>query len=79
MNLSEGEVDMFSTADWSAIGMINFLSGLGEFLANSTLSHPNVQNLLLHETHFDAVVVEVFWTEALYGETTFYDCTTNVL
>lgn len=59
---------MFQTKDWSAIKMINFLSSMGEFLANSTLSHPNVQNLMKYEKNFDAVVVEVFWTEALYGE-----------
>lgn len=48
--------------------MINFLTDVGEFLANSTLSHPNVRNLMKHETNFGAVVVEVFWVEALYGE-----------
>lgn len=48
--------------------MINVLSGLGEFLSNSTLSHPNVQNLMKNEKHFDAVIVEVFWVEALYGK-----------
>lgn len=59
---------MFQTEDWSAIQMINFLSNIGEIFTNSTLSHPNVQNLLKHENEFDAVVVEVFWAEALYGK-----------
>lgn len=58
---------MFSTEDWTAVQMIHFLSEIGEVLVNSTLSHPNVQQLLAHEKHFDAVVVEVFWVEALYG------------
>lgn len=48
--------------------MINALSELGEFLSNSTLSHPNVQSLMKNEKHFDAVIVEVFWVEALYGK-----------
>lgn len=48
--------------------MIHVLSDLGEFLANSTLSHPNVQNLMKNEKGFDAVIVEVFWVEALYGK-----------
>jgi hypothetical protein len=48
--------------------MIHALSSLGEFLSNSTLSHRNVQNLMKNEKHFDAVVVEVFWVEALYGK-----------
>lgn len=61
--------NMFDTEKWSAVKMINVLSAEGEFIANSTLSHPNVQNLLMkHEKQFDAVVVEVFWVEALYGE-----------
>lgn len=59
---------MFETEDWSAVKMINFLSDVGEFYSNYTLSHPNVQNLMKHEKNFDAVVVEVFWVEALYGE-----------
>lgn len=59
---------LFDTEDWSAVGMINFLSDIGEFLSNSTLSHPNVQNLLQNEKHFDAVINEVFWVEALYGD-----------
>jgi hypothetical protein len=41
---------------------------LGQFLSNSTLSHRNVQNLMKYEKDFDAVVIEVFWAEALYGE-----------
>jgi hypothetical protein len=48
--------------------MINVLSDLGEFLSNSTLSHSNVQSLMKNEKHFDAVIVEVFWVEALYGK-----------
>lgn len=59
--------NLFESEDWSAFKMINFLSNVGEFLANSTLSHPNVKNLLKYERDFDAVVAEVFWVEALYG------------
>lgn len=59
---------MFSTEEWSAIQMITFLSGIGEYYANATLSNQNVQNLMKHENHFDAVVAEVFWVEALYGK-----------
>lgn len=65
---SDDAVNMFTTEEWSALQMINFLTDIGESLANSTLSHPNVQNLMKHETSFDAVVVEVFWVEALYGK-----------
>lgn len=65
---SDDAVNMFKAEEWSAITMINFLSMLGERLANSTLSHPNVQSLMKYEKNFDAVVIEVFWAEALYGE-----------
>lgn len=65
--LTEEPFDMFMTEDWSAIQMINMLSALGESFTNYTLSHPNVRKLLQHE-NFDAVVVEVFWGEALYGK-----------
>lgn len=58
---------MFETEEWSAVKMINFLSEVGEFYSNFTLSHPNVQKLMKHEKNFDAVVAEVFWVEALYG------------
>lgn len=58
---------MFVTENWSAIQLMNVLSDVGEFLANSTLSHPNVRDLMKYEKNFDAVVVEVFWVEALYG------------
>lgn len=59
---------MFESEDWSAIQMINFLSVLGESVTNFTLSHPNVQNAMKQEKGFDAVIVEVFWLEALYGK-----------
>lgn len=59
---------MFDTEDWSAIQLINWLSTLGESFTNATLSHPNVQELLKRDIEFDAVVVEVFWAEALYGK-----------
>lgn len=65
---SDQSPNMFETEDWSAVKMINFLSDVGKFYSNYTLSHPNVQNLMKHEKNFDAVVVEVFWVEALYGE-----------
>lgn len=59
---------MFETESWSAIELINVLSNLGEFLSNSTLSHLNVKDLMKYEKNFDAVIVEVFWVEALYGK-----------
>lgn len=68
MQPSDQSPNMFETEEWSAVKMINFLSNIGEFYSNFTLSHPNVQNLMKYETHFDAVVAEVFWVEALYGE-----------
>lgn len=59
---------MFDSESWSPPEMMSVLSNLGEFLANSTLSHPNVQSLMKQKTRFDAVVVEIFWVEALYGK-----------
>lgn len=59
---------MFESEDWSAIQMMHTLSDVGEFLANSTLAHPNVQELMTYGRNFDAVVVEVFFVEALYGK-----------
>lgn len=59
---------MFESEDWSAIQLMNELSNVGDFLANSTLSHPNVKDLMKYGKDFDAVIVEVFWVEALYGK-----------
>lgn len=72
--LSDESVNMFESEDWSAIQLINVLSNVGEFLANSTLSHPNVKDLMKYEKNFDAVIVEVFWVEALYGKDQISEC-----
>lgn len=72
--LSDESVNMFESEDWSAIQLINVLSNVGEFLANSTLSHPNVKDLMKYEKNFDAVIVEVFWVEALYGKDMISEC-----
>lgn len=59
--------DLFESENWSSIQMMSVLSNLGEFLANSTLNDPNMQTLMQSGQKFDAVIVEVFWVEALYG------------
>ena len=64
---------MFETEEWSTVKMLKFLSQLGKSLVESTLSHPNVQKLLKSEK-FDAVVIELFWVEALMGLGTHFDC-----
>lgn len=61
------DIDMFETRDWSSFELINSLSGLGRMISNLTLINKNVQNLLKSDQKFDAVVVEIFWVEALYG------------
>lgn len=66
--ISDAFPNMFESEDWSAIQMMHTLSDVGEFLANSTLTHPNVQDLMKYGRNFDAVVVEVFFVEALYGK-----------
>jgi hypothetical protein len=60
-------VDPFTTKDWSVMRMIDFLSNVGAQLSNYTLSHPNVQEILKKQNFFNAVIVEIFWVEALYG------------
>lgn len=60
--------DLFESEDWSAIQMMGVLSDLGAFLANSTLNNPSMKNLMNSGKKFDAVIIEVFWVEALYGE-----------
>lgn len=62
------EVNMFESENWSPMQMMSVLSGLGQFLSNSTLNSPNMQQLMSSGKRFDAVIVEVFWVEALYGE-----------
>lgn len=64
---------MFETEEWSTVKMLKFLSQLGKDLVDSTLSHPNVQKLLKTDK-FDAVVIELFWVEALMGLGTHFDC-----
>jgi glucuronosyltransferase len=59
--------DLFESENWSATQMMGMLSDLGQFLANSTLNDPNMKNLIRSGKKFDAVIVEVFWVEALYG------------
>lgn len=61
------DVNMFETEDWTPMQMMMVLSGLGEFYSNSTLNSPNMQELMKSGKKFDAVIVEVFWAEALYG------------
>lgn len=62
------EVDMFESENWSPFQMFAVLSGLGEFLSNSTLNDPNMQKLMRSGKKFDAIIIEVFWVEALYGQ-----------
>ena len=64
---------MFDTEEWSSVKMMTFLSKLGENIVDLTLSNPNVQNLLKTE-NFDAVVIELFWVEALMGLGIHFDC-----
>ncbi|CAO1423146.1 unnamed protein product [Diamesa serratosioi] len=70
---ADNGINMFDTEEWSAVKMMQFLSQLGENLVDSTMSHPNVQKLLKTEK-FDAVVVELFWVEALMGLGLHFDC-----
>lgn len=65
---------MFDTADWSPIEMINFLSGFGEFMANFTLSHPNLRDIMNKKIQYDAVIVEIFGVEALFGFGSHLNC-----
>ncbi|XP_070504995.1 UDP-glycosyltransferase UGT5-like [Chironomus tepperi] len=66
--------DMFDTADWSPFEMINFLSGFGEFMANFTLSHPNLQDIMNKKIKFDAVIAELFGVEAIFGLGSHLNC-----
>lgn len=66
-------MNMFEVQDWSAIKMMNFVSINGAKRVDLILSQPNVQELLKTEK-FDAVVIELFWLEALMGLGAHFDC-----
>lgn len=67
-------VEMFDTRDWPGYKLINSLSDLGDMTSNFTLSHPNVQKVLNSGEKYDAVIVEIFWFEALYGFGAHFNC-----
>lgn len=67
-------IDMFETRYWPGYKLINLLSESGDMMSNFTLSHPNVQKLLKSGETFDAVIVEIFWVEALYGLAAHFNC-----
>ena len=66
--------NMFIREEYPPQKHMALLSELGEFISNFTLSHPNVKALLKREKHFDAIIVEVFFFEALYGLAAHYNC-----
>lgn len=72
-NIKGSGMNMFESQDWSAIKMMNFVSSNGAKRVNLILSQPNVQQLLKTES-FDAVVIELFWLEALMGLGAHFDC-----
>ena len=43
-------------------------------MANFTLSHPNLQNIMNKKIKFDAVIVELFGVEALFGLGSHLNC-----
>ncbi|XP_055910501.1 UDP-glycosyltransferase UGT5-like [Eupeodes corollae] len=53
--------------DMNVISQILLTSDLGYIIANSTLSEPSVQKLMASGEKFDAVICEVFLSEALFG------------
>lgn len=65
------DLNMFETENWSPMQLMKILSEQGEFLSNATLNNPNMQKLMKSGKKFDVVIVEVFWIEALYGESEF--------
>lgn len=67
-------IDMFETRYWPGHKLINMLTQSGDEMSNFTLSHPNVQKLLNSGEKFDAVIVEIFWVEALYGLANHFNC-----
>lgn len=58
---------MFDTVNWSPFQMIHFLSDIGELMSKFVLSHPNFQEVMQKNLQYDAVIVEIFGVEALYG------------
>lgn len=56
---------MFEFADLSPIKNFLILPEVLENIINFTLSHPNVKKIMNEK--FDAVIVEVFHSEALLG------------
>lgn len=66
---------MFDRTKMSFMQNANERSKNGKFTSNFTLSHPNVRKLLEREKHFDAVIAEAFFMEAIYGLASHYNCT----
>lgn len=65
---------MFNAAKLYPMQNMHFAYEIGKFVSNFTLSHPNVKKLLDREKHFDVVIAEIFWIEAIYGLAAHYNC-----
>ena len=60
--------NVFSLADISIVTNFVVIPQITEKAINYTLSHEKVARLLKEKRKFDAVIVEIFMTETLYGE-----------
>lgn len=61
-------MDLFSLRDASIFdNLIMMYTDFGRFTSEFTFNHSNVQRLLNSGETFDAVIVETFLTEAIYG------------
>lgn len=68
------EIDFFALGRLSGFGMVQNLTEVGDIVASYTLNQPSVQTLLKSDEKFDAVIVEIFWVEALYGFGAHFNC-----
>jgi glucuronosyltransferase len=71
---NSGEIDFFSFREFSGYQMVQNLTELGDLTASFAMNQPAVQKLLKSDEKFDAVIVEVFWLEALYGFGAHFNC-----
>lgn len=60
-------LNLFDLENFSPFVSLGFMATMGYDMTRKTLEHPNVQELINSDEQFDAVIVELFNTEALYG------------
>ncbi|CAO1437944.1 unnamed protein product [Diamesa hyperborea] len=73
----EAEDTLFNAFEFGSLNPVEImltLYGMGAMTSNATLAHPGVQEIMYSGEKFDAVVVEVFNNDAIFGLAQHFDC-----